>query len=122
MEKENSNLIPDILLLQDEAGNLTAELNPATLPRALLDQEKASNRKNFLVKALAHRNQVTLKVAAEIVSRQKQFLKGEKEPRPMALKDVAEATDLQESTVNHVTTGKYISTDRGVFELKYFFS
>ena len=40
----------------------------------------------------------------------------------MILKDVAEDVGLDISTVSRVTNGKYVQTDFGVFELKFFFS
>ena len=42
--------------------------------------------------------------------------------RPMILRDIAEAISMHESTVSRVTSGKYMHTPRGVFELRYFFS
>jgi RNA polymerase sigma-54 factor len=38
------------------------------------------------------------------------------------LQDIAGLTNLHESTISRVTSGKYIETHRGVFELKHFFS
>jgi len=38
------------------------------------------------------------------------------------LRDIAEAIEMHESTVSRVTANKYISTPRGIFELKYFFT
>src|SRR3989338_9047520 len=40
----------------------------------------------------------------------------------MTLKMIADQLDIHESTVSRVTTEKYISTPRGTFELKFFFS
>jgi len=42
--------------------------------------------------------------------------------RPMILKDIAEAVGMHESTISRVTSGKYMHTPRGVFEMRYFFS
>jgi RNA polymerase sigma-54 factor len=42
--------------------------------------------------------------------------------KPLLLSDVANALHIHESTVSRVTTQKYMSTPRGLFELKYFFS
>jgi RNA polymerase sigma-54 factor len=42
--------------------------------------------------------------------------------RPLNLKTVADAIRMHESTVSRVTSNKYISTPRGIFELKYFFT
>ena len=42
--------------------------------------------------------------------------------QPMILRDVAEAVGMHESTISRVTTGKYLHTPRGVFELRFFLS
>src|SRR5690606_13933820 len=38
------------------------------------------------------------------------------------LRDIAEKIEMHESTVSRVTTNKYISTPRGIFELRFFFT
>ena len=40
----------------------------------------------------------------------------------MILKDIADEIGMDISTVSRVTNGKYVQTEWGVFELKYFFS
>ena len=40
----------------------------------------------------------------------------------MILKDIADEIHMDISTISRVTNGKYVQTDYGVFELKYFFS
>ena len=50
------------------------------------------------------------------------FLHGIEHLKPMTLKQVADAIEMHESTVSRVTSNKYISTPRGIFELKFFFS
>jgi RNA polymerase sigma-54 factor len=53
----------------------------------------------------------------------KYFIEGdEKELRPMILKDIAEITGLDISTISRVANSKYIQTHFGIFPLKYFFS
>src|SRR6202008_3371944 len=47
---------------------------------------------------------------------------GDEHMRPMILRDIAEAVEMHESTISRVTSGKYMHTPRGVFELRYFFS
>ena len=42
--------------------------------------------------------------------------------RPMILKDIAEKTNLDVSTVSRVANSKYVQTEFGTFLLKYFFS
>jgi len=51
------------------------------------------------------------------------FVEGDEELlRPMILKDVAEKTGLDLSTVSRVSNSKYVQTRWGTFPLKYFFS
>ena len=60
----------------------------------------------------------------EIISFQKEyFLDGdETKMRPMILKDIADRTGLDISTISRVSNSKYIQTHFGIFPLKYFFS
>ncbi len=77
----------------------------------------------WLLKSLEIRNDTLLKVARSIVERQSAFLEqGEEHMQPMILRDIAEAIEMHESTVSRITSGKYMHTPRGVFELRYFFS
>lgn len=59
-----------------------------------------------------------------IVDFQKQFfLTGdETKLRPMILKDIAEITGLDISTISRVANSKYVQTPYGIYQLKYFFS
>jgi RNA polymerase sigma-54 factor len=41
---------------------------------------------------------------------------------PLTLKEVAEEIGMHESTVSRITTGKFLQTPRGTFELKHFFA
>src|SRR5690606_41029530 len=78
---------------------------------------------NWLVRALDQRQRTIVKVASEIVKQQEGFfLNGVAHMRPLTLRQVAEAIGMHESTVSRVTSNKYLSCARGLFELKYFFS
>ena len=51
------------------------------------------------------------------------FLEGDESMlKPMILKDIAERTGLDISTISRVANSKYIQTHFGIFPLKYFFS
>lgn len=77
----------------------------------------------WLIKSINQRQQTLLKVGESIVKFQEEFLDhGPTRLRPLILKDVAEDIGMHESTVSRVTTGKYMYTPKGTFELKYFFS
>ncbi len=130
-------VVPDVFVRRTEHG-WGVEINPATLPRVRLNQSYASligrnashasmraqlQEARWLLKSLEIRHETLLKVARSIVERQTAFLAhGEEHMRPMILKDIAEAVTMHESTISRVTSGKYMHTPRGVFELRYFFS
>lgn len=50
------------------------------------------------------------------------FDKGPSALRPLVLRQIADETELHESTVSRACSGKYLICPLGVFELKYFFS
>ena len=133
---------PDVYIRELPNGMFAVELNSETLPRVLMDkayyaevnalpmrdQEKefisecAANA-SWLIKSLDQRARTILKVSSEIVRQQDAFFAhGVAHLRPLNLKQVADAIEMHESTVSRVTSNKYMSTPRGLFELKYFFS
>ena len=135
-------VVPDILMRVQQGGGWVIELNNDTLPRVLvntryyskvsrgpagkLDRDYLSEKlqsANWLVKSLHQRATTILKVATEIVRQQEAFFAfGVSHLRPLILRDIAEAIGMHESTVSRVTTNKYMTTPRGLFELKYFFT
>jgi len=130
-------VVPDVFVRRTPRG-WSVEINAATLPRVRLNQSYANlvgrstshasmraqlQEARWLLKSLEIRNDTLTKVARSIVERQSEFLdQGEEYMRPMILRDIAEAIGMHESTVSRVTSGKYMHTPRGVFELRYFFS
>ncbi len=76
----------------------------------------------FLIKAIHQRQDTVLRIAEQIVERQRDFLdRGVSHLHPMNMAQVAEAVGVHETTVSRAIAGKYIATPRGVFEMKYFF-
>lgn len=68
-------------------------------------------------------NSTLLKTSRAIVEFQRDFFrKGPKYLVPLTLKDIANEIGMNESTISRISRGKYIQTEWGVFELKYFFS
>lgn len=64
-----------------------------------------------------------LKIMNAIVRRQHEFFISHGENlKPMFEKDIAEDVSMDISTVSRVVRGKYVQTDFGTHELKYFFS
>lgn len=76
----------------------------------------------WLLKGLQRRNETLMKVASCIVEVQHDFFeRGPEALKPLTNADIAQMVDMHESTISRVTSGKYIATPHGVYELKYFF-
>ncbi len=136
------SVAPDVYVKQTPDGMWLVELNTDTMPRVLMNQRyyatvsKTAKREedkqfltecaanaSWLVKSLDQRARTILKVSREIVRQQDGFFAhGVAHLRPLNLKTVAAAIEMHESTVSRVTSNKYLSCARGVFELKYFFT
>jgi len=72
---------------------------------------------------LDQRARTIVKVATELVKQQEAFFEhGVNHLKPLTLRAIAEEIGMHESTVSRVTSNKYLSCDRGLFELKYFFT
>jgi RNA polymerase sigma-54 factor len=132
---------PDIFIRRTAEG-WAIELNAGTLPRLIVNrayyaelsdgpQDKGSKAwlgdclasANWLVKALDQRARTIVRVAREIVKQQEAFfLHGVEHLRPLTLKAVADEIGMHESTVSRVTSNKYLMCERGLHELKYFFT
>ena len=94
-----------------------------------IDGETKSFLKNKLesarwfINSINQRRNTMLKVMNAIVEIQEEFFRlGEGNLKPMILKDIAEIINMDISTVSRVVNGKYVQTEFGVYELKYFFS
>ena len=76
-----------------------------------------------LIKNIEQRKQTITKVCYSIVTRQEDFLeRGIDHLKPMMIKEVAEEIGVHPSTVSRAVANKYVHTQQGVFELRYFFS
>lgn len=139
-DSEADYVEPDVVV-RKARNTWIVELNDRAAPKVRLNGHYASlvrrsdtSRDNqflksnlqearFFLKSIENRNDTLLRVAANIVERQAEFLeRGEEAMQPLVLADVADAVGLHESTVSRATARKYMRTPRGVFELKYFFS
>ena len=85
--------------------------------RGLLDEAR------WLVRGVAMRNDTLLRTTQVLVERQRAFLEqGDEAIAPLTLREVADAIGMHESTVSRITSGKYLQTPRGTFELKRLFA
>jgi len=133
-------VIPDVFVKREQ-GHWRVELNPDNAPRlrinslyaGMIRRGDSSEQNSYLkdhlqearwfIKSLQSRNETLLRVATEIVKRQRAYFEyGEEAMKPMVLRDIAEELEMHESTISRVTTQKYMHTPRGVLEFKFFFS
>lgn len=76
-----------------------------------------------LIKNIEQRRQTILKVCLAIIGRQREFLDhGIDLLKPMMIKEVAEEIGVHPSTVSRAVANKYVHTQQGVYELRFFFS
>jgi len=112
-------VVPDVFVRRTDHGGWSVIGRSASHASMRAQLQEA----RWLLKSLEIRSETLIKVSRSIVERQSAFLEeGDEQMRPMILKDIAEAVDMHESTISRVTSGKYMHTPRGVFELRYFFS
>ena len=132
---------PDVLVRRSGTG-FTVELNPATLPKVLVNRRyhaelkaSATDRKSrawlseqlqsasWLVRALDQRARTIVRIVSEIVTHQQGFFRdGVSALRPLTMGKVAEAVSMHESTVSRVASAKTLLCEHGLFELRSFFS
>lgn len=136
-------VVPDVIIRRAPDSTWAIELNTDTLPRVLVNNayyaevstvakrdKKAKEylseclqSANWLVRSLHQRATTILKVSTELVRQQEAFFEhGVTHLRPLVLRDIADAIGMHESTVSRVTSNKFATTPRGIFELKYFFT
>jgi RNA polymerase sigma-54 factor len=140
-------VVPDVFVRRAGRKGWTVELNAGTLPRLIVNrqyQARISARSSrsgpasrperqfldsclsqaqWLMKALDQRATTIMKVAVALVEEQQAFFEhGVAHLKPLTLRQIADQIEMHESTVSRVTSNKYLACDRGVFELKYFFT
>jgi len=150
MSKSTQHIIPDFLLEENE-GELELSLNSKNAPDLRinqtyanmlmsLNQEKKKQTKDqkeaasfvrqkmdsakWFIDAIQQRQHTLILTMNAILQFQREyFISGDEvKLRPMILKDIAERTGLDISTISRVANSKYIQTNFGIFALKYFFS
>ena len=149
LNKTNQHIVPDFIL-ENVDGELSLSLNQRNVPelkindtyqdmlRTMSENQKAKkNDKEALlfvkqkldsakwfIDAIQQRQTTLLLTMSEIISFQEEFFQegDETKLKPMILKDIAERTNLDISTISRVSNSKYIQTHFGIYPLKYFFS
>jgi RNA polymerase sigma-54 factor len=77
----------------------------------------------WLIKSIEQRKETIKKIIRAIIKKQSDFFeKGLKYLYTMTMAEIAKEIEMHESTVSRATTGKFIQTPHGVFNLKFFFN
>ena len=106
------------MLMSAKSGSERAQKEAVSFVRQKLDSAK------WFVEALKQRQNTLQRTMQAILDFQHDyFVSGdETDLRPMVLKDIAEVTGFDISTISRVVNSKFIETHFGIFPLKYFFS
>jgi len=148
--KNIQHIVPDFIL-ENEDGELQLSLNAKNVPELRISQaysdmiesyhvnrnkqtreqkeaisfvkQKLDSAKWF-IDAIKQRQNTLMITMNAIINFQREYFKegDERKLKPMILKDIADMTNLDISTISRVANSKYIQTHFGIYPLKYFFS
>lgn len=125
----NRGRVPDLYVspsfadMYSEFQNKTNNLNRQQKEAFLFAKEKVNRARNYIeaIKQRRHTLYVTMKTIIEL--QLKFFQNGDEgDIKPMVLKDVADHTGLDISTVSRVCNAKYCQTRWGIYRLRFFFN
>ena len=141
-DSRTNYIVPDFIV-EEIDGKFVVSLNDWNVPplrisntykNMLMDKKNTdSDTKKYIrekvekarwfITSIYQRKMTMMKVMEAIVEFQYEFFeKGPDFIRPLIMREVAERIQMDISTVSRVCNGKYVQTDYGVFELKYFFN
>lgn len=150
VETHMSNITPDFIV-ETYSGEITMSLNKRNIPelrinrnfsemmhgynqnqesmstddkQALMFMKQKVDSAKWFIDAIRQRQNTLQKTMEAIIKIQYDFFITEDETtlRPMILKDIAEKTGLDISTISRVSNSKYVQTNRSIYPLKFFFS
>lgn len=149
-EKNMTALVPDFIV-ENHNGKLQLSLNNMHIPELRISKEYSelledysANKANrtremkdavtfvkqkidsarWFIDAVKQRNETLLNTMNAILEFQKDFFVEGDETylKPMILKDIADKTGFDISTISRVSNSKYVQTEYGIYSLKFFFS
>lgn len=149
--KNFQQIVPDFIVETTDDGEVLLNLNNRNVPEIRMNkefktllEEHANNKQNqtkeakeavsfikqkvesaqWFIDAIKQRQTTLIKTMQAIIELQKEFFidGDELSIKPMILKDVAEKTGLDISTISRVSNSKYVQTNYGIYSLKSFFS
>jgi len=140
-ERENVDYAEIDLLLVKEGNEYTIKYIDEGIPRMVLssyyeqmlkqaqDKETKSYLKekfhnaNLIIEGINLRKSMIVQIAEVLIKKQQDFLDfGEKWKKPLTMKEVASELNYNESTISRAVSNKYIATDKGLINMRSFFS
>ncbi len=145
MNKSTEQITPDFIAETYDNGTVSFSLNNGNMPELIVEpsfeklseddnrqqskeaqmyaRTKVSEARGFIT-ALQVRRQTMYRTMKAIIEKQHAFFEDgdEMSLKPMILKDIADKTGLDISTISRVCNSKYVQTRWGVFPLKFFFT
>lgn len=150
LNKSAQHIVPDFVI-EDKDGELELFLNSRNVPELHVSRQYAEMLKAYkmnkeghsrtqkdtisfvkqkldsakwFIDAIRQRQATLMLTMSAIMEYQKAFFESEDEVRlkPMILKDIAEETTLDISTISRVANSKYVQTTSNIYPLKFFFS
>ncbi|MBR3731604.1 MAG: RNA polymerase factor sigma-54 [Spirochaetales bacterium] len=142
--EETQYITPDVYVIRED-GELVVTINDNMIPPLIVNKayermtqnlkkharlndeqkyvrDKIGKAKQF-IKSIQYRNVSLYKLAVAIVNEQKEFFYlGPKYLKPFTMAQAAELIGLAESTVSRLASSKYMQTEWGLKQIKYFFS
>ena len=116
----NDSWIPELNLSNEYVTMLNQKDLPGETQKYLKEKFDSAS---WFIHAIEQRRHTLTAVMEAIIKRQQAFFKGKIELLvPMKLQDIADAIDMDISTISRSTRGKYVDTPYGIFELKSFFT
>ena len=123
MGKNMQQIIPDFIVETDEHTRNKDNQSKASKDALMFLKQKVDAAQGF-INAVKQRQHTLLTTMQAIIDIQRPFfLEGDESLlKPMILKDVAERSGLDISTISRVSNSKYVQTNYGIYSLKFFFS
>jgi RNA polymerase sigma-54 factor len=127
---QENYLTPDFIVTKDDGDfiiqlnyrNLISKRKNGVTPDTKLFLRQKFEAAKWFIASIHQRRDTMLRVMRTIVERQRFFFEHGEGLKPLIYKNIAEAIQMDISTISRVVNGKYVQTDYGVYELRHFFS
>lgn len=140
---QQNYVVPDFIVEHDD-DDIIVTLNERNIPplrinknyKEMISRKKknvvSTETKDFIRKrfeaakwfitSIYQRRETMLKVMKTIIEKQREFFDTGENLKPLIYKDIASVIGMDISTISRVVNGKYVQTEYGTYELRYFFS